>query len=71
MRELQEIITDLSALSKDIQTKTANLKKLNEDQSKAFNDLEKARENAGKLKTEMAEYMELLVPASVQNRVRQ
>ena len=70
MRELDLIMKDLTAAAKDIQAKRIKLEKLNTEQSQAFQDVEVAQTRASELRKEMEEFMNLLVPASTQTRVR-
>ena len=70
MRELDLIMKDLTAAAKDIQVKRIKLEKLNVDQSVAFQEVETAQNKAAELRSEMEEFMNLLVPQSVQSRVR-
>lgn len=70
MRELDLIMKDLTAAAKDIQAKRIKLEKLNTEQSVAFQEVEVAQNKANDLRAEMEEFMNLLVPASTQSRVR-
>lgn len=70
MRELDLIMKDLNDAAKDIQAKRIKLEKLNIDQSVAFQEVEVAQNKAASLRSEMEEFMNLLVPQSVQSRVR-
>jgi hypothetical protein len=70
MRELDVIMKDLTAAAKDIQVRRSKLEELNTEQSLAFQDVEAAQTRASELRSEMEEFMNLLVPSSLQNRVR-
>lgn len=72
MRPLEDIIKDLSAAAKDIETKQATKNRLDKEQSDAAVALDDARTKALSLKNEMQEFMDLLVPGGSSNgRVRQ
>jgi len=71
MRPITEVMNDLSSAVNDIQAKQKKLDDLSVAQSEAFKAVDEAQKKAFVLRGEMEEYLNLLVPGSQQNRVRQ
>jgi hypothetical protein len=71
IRPLDVVMKDLTDAANDIEVKKKKLEELNLAQSKASTELDNAQVKAGQLRNEMEEYLNLLVPRSVQDRIRQ
>lgn len=71
MREINEIMKDLTTATNEIQSKKKTLDEATNAQSKAFQEHDKAQNDAVKFRDELNQSLDLLVPASMRNdRVR-
>lgn len=72
MREINDIMKDLTTATEAIQSKKKILDTANEAQSKAFTEHDKAQNDAVGFRDELNQALDLLVPASLRNnKVRQ